>query len=262
MMRDYILAAFPRPGRPMRRAVRAVRALTLAAVSLLAPLAAAAVQDEARDATEMVRDTTDQVLELIETARSYAEEDPERFYREVEALLSPVIDFDAFARSVMAVHYRDANQEQRERFSERFKWGLVRTYAMALLEFKNGEVVVVPPDRPARNPDRQTVKMEIRTAQGEVYPVLYSVTRNDDGEWKVRNLIVNGVNMGLTYRNQFNSAMRDPRYDGDMDKVIDAWSELLKSEAPGIDDEEAPAQEARRAPAGARDGAGVGELAA
>ncbi len=258
MMRDSIPAAFQRRA---RAAARVVTALTLAAVSLLAPLAARAAQDEARDATEMVRDTTDQVLDLIERGRGYADEDAERFYREVEALLSPVVDFEAFARSVMAVHYRDASPEQRERFAERFKWGLVRTYAMALLEFKNGKVVVVPPDRPARNPERQTVKMEIRTAEGEVYPVLYSVTKNDDGEWKVRNLIVNGVNMGLTYRNQFNSAMRDSQYDGDMDKVIDAWSELLKSEAPGLEDEEAPESEAR-APARRREGVGSGELAA
>ena len=41
--------------------------------------------------------------------------------REVEALLSQVVDFDSFARSVMAVHYRKASPEQRERFAETFK---------------------------------------------------------------------------------------------------------------------------------------------
>jgi phospholipid transport system substrate-binding protein len=155
----------------------------------------------------------------------------------VEALLSPVVDFESFARSVMAVHYRKASPEQRQRFAESFKWGLVRTYALALTEFDDGgKVVVVPPDRPPRNPKRQTVKMEIRTQQGEVYPVLYSVTQDDDDEWQIRNLIVNGVNMGLTYRNQFNSAMNDPRYDGDLDQVIAAWGELLETESTVLEE--------------------------
>ena len=243
---------------PMFAAAR--KALTLLSVVALAWLPAASwaaeaeteVPPEAETASgngdggpvEMVRETSDEVLALIEQARGYAEENPEQFYREVEALLSPVVDFDSFARSVMAVHYRKATPEQRERFAQTFKWGLVRTYALALTEFENGEVVVVPPDRPPRNPDRQTVKMEIRTESGDVYPVLYSLAK-DDGGWQVRNLIVNGVNMGLTYRNQFNSAMNDPRYGGDLDKVIDDWGELLEEEGTIVDEvkEAGPAAE-------------------
>jgi phospholipid transport system substrate-binding protein len=185
----------------------------------------------------MVRQTSDEVLRLIEAAKGYAEEDPERLYRNVEALLSEVVDFQGFARSVMGPHSRDASPGQLARFAETFKWSLVRTYALALIEFDDGEVVVVPPDRPPRNPQRQTVKMEIR-AGGDVYPVLYSVTQEDDDTWVIRNLIVNGVNMGLTYRNQFNSAMNDPQYSGDMDAVIDAWGEMIRSEAPDLGDGE------------------------
>lgn len=202
-------------------------------MGLSAALPVAAAEDPA-SATEMVRRTSDQVLELIEEAKGYADQDPERLYREVEALLSQVVDFDSFSRSVMGPHSRDASEAQLERFSETFKWGLVRTYALALTEFNDGEVVVVPPDRPPRNPKRQTVKMEIRTSAGEVYPVLYSVSQQDDGSWVIRNLIVNGVNMGLTYRNQFNSAMNDPKYGGDLDTVIDAWAGLLRAEAPDL----------------------------
>lgn len=234
-------AATPRhrfPARPLQALAAAATAALLAAALALAPPTAAAQAAEPSEgdgAVRMVRETTDAMLELIEEGKAYAEEDPERFYREVEALLSPVVDFESFARSVMAVHYKKATPEQQQRFVETFKWSLVRTYALALTEFEDGEVVVIPPDRPPRNPRRRTVKMEIRTGTGDVYPVLYSVTQNDEGEWQVRNLIVNGVNMGLTYRNQFNSAMRDPKYGGDIDKVIDDWGEILEEEEPPVE---------------------------
>jgi phospholipid transport system substrate-binding protein len=183
---------------------------------------------------EMVRETSNAVLDLIEEARGYVDQDPERFYRQVETVLLPVIDFDSFARSVMAAHYRKATPAQRQRFVDSFRSGLVRTYALALMEFKDGKVVVVPPDRPPRDPARRTVKMEIHIS-GQVYPVLYTVSQSGDGAWQVRNLIVNGVNMGLTYRNQFNSAMNNPKHGGKIDSVIDAWADMLEAEAPDFD---------------------------
>jgi phospholipid transport system substrate-binding protein len=207
-------------------------------------------QDPAsRTAEQQVVKASDEVVALIEVARGYAKEDPERFYREVEALLRPVIDFDSFARSVMAVHYKQATDEQRRRFADTFRWGLVRTYAMALIEFNDeGQVVLVPPDRPPRSPKRETVKMEIRSASGEIYPVLYSMGLGKDGIWRVRNIIVNGINMGLTYRNQFASAMSDQQYGGDMDLVINAWGELLAADQAAEEEaaepgETAPAEE-------------------
>ena len=43
---------------------------------------------------------------------------------------------------------------------------------------------------------------------------------NDLGEWKLINIIINGVNLGLTFRNQFYSLMKK---ENDLDKVIDKW---------------------------------------
>jgi phospholipid transport system substrate-binding protein len=197
----------------------------------LAPFAAIGATTEPATPEDLVRDTSNAVLDLIEEARGYVDQNPERFYRQVESVLSPVVDFDSFARSVMAAHYRKATPAQRKRFVDSFRSGLVRTYALALMEFKDGKVVVVPPDRPPRDPARRTVKMEVHTS-GAVYPVLYSVSQDGNGSWRVRNLIVNGVNMGLTYRNQFNSAMNNPKHGGNIDSVIDAWAELLEAEAP------------------------------
>ncbi|MCB1685823.1 MAG: ABC transporter substrate-binding protein [Pseudomonadales bacterium] len=178
-------------------------------------------------AEEAVQKTTVDMLALIEEAKSYVDVDRERFFAEVEDLLTPAVDFERFARSVMAVHYRKATAEQRVRFADSFKKTLVRTYAVALTEFDDGEVVIVPSNRPPSKPDQANVKQEIRLAGGDVYPVIYSMARTGDGTWLMRNIIVNGVNMGLTYRNQFASAASDSKYGGDMDRIIDGWIESV-----------------------------------
>ena len=208
-------------------------------LTLTLTLIATAAPAQNRDAEAVVENTTIEMLELIEESRLYVDEDPERFYREVEALLAPVVDFPRFARSVMASYYKRATPEQRERFAEGFKWSLIRTYAGALTEFHDGGVNILPSDRPPSRPDRVSVKQEIRSGT-QVYPVIYSMVLTD-GQWRVRNMIINGINIGLTYRNQFASAVKDPAYGGDLDRAIDGWIASLGSFDIGAGEE---AQEA------------------
>lgn len=202
------------------------RRRTIAVFALAMLLATAPLSAQIREAEVLIQNTTDEMLVLIDEAKVYVDEDPDRFYVVVEQLLEPVIDFPRFARSVMAVHYKGATDAQRERFTEGFKWSLVRTYALALTEFNDGSVTIIPAERPPRRPDRASVKQEIRSG-GEIYPVVYSLSLTKEGEWRLMNIIINGINMGLTYRSQFASAVKDPQYGGDMDRVIDGWVESM-----------------------------------
>ena len=179
------------------------------------------------DPRDMVRETSDALIVVIEQGKLYYDSDPGRFYIEVQNVLAPAIDFQSFARSVMAVHYKRASEAQRARFAETFQSGLVRTYAKALLEFSDEQIVVLPETKPPRDPAKQIVKMEVRSSAGKVYPAVYAMRMDDTGAWRIRNIIINGINIGLTYRNQFSSAMKSPENGGDLDRVIDSWSESL-----------------------------------
>ena len=98
-------------------------------------------------ADAVIQQASDALLVLIEESHAYVKEDPERFYTAVEAVLGPVVDFKGFARSVMAAHYKSAEPAQRVRFAETFPWGLVRSYALLLTEFSDGEIMIDPPGK-------------------------------------------------------------------------------------------------------------------
>jgi phospholipid transport system substrate-binding protein len=51
---------------------------------------------------------------------------------------------------------------------------------------------------------------------------MYQMGLDRSGTWKLRNMIIESVNLGEIYRNQFESAAR--RYEGDLDQVIANWS--------------------------------------
>ena len=215
----------PFPTSPRVRAAGPVAAtfiLLLLSVSLALPSAA---QEEVDAPDEVVRRVSDEILSVIETHRDSFDEKPQAFYSAVDEQMAQFVDYPAIARAVMARYWSEASEAQRERFVERFRRGLVRSYGRALLEFDQQRIEVLPVLDEHRRNGRALVRMEITGGNGRVYPLQYSMAvEGEDGPWKVRNVIVDGVNLGLTYRNQFSSAMQSGDARGDLDQVIDNWS--------------------------------------
>ena len=216
--------------------MKTAAALSVAAFALLAAVSAIADMPAPSGASansphELIRQTSDQLIKVIKDGKTYFDKDPDRFYRSVQDVLEPVVDFDSFSKGVMAVNYKRATPEQRERFRKTFKYGLIHTYAKALLNYGDEKIEVLPATRPPREPDRDSVIMNV-WSQGKAYPVEYSMHRDDDGKWQMGNIIINGINIGLTYRNQFATQMSAPENNGDIDKVIDAWASTIANVDP------------------------------
>ena len=216
--------------------------LIWAAVVLFAVALTPAVQAaEEKTPKEVITGTANELLGIIEEARGYYDEDPQRFYDNVQRILEPTVDMRRFAAGVMAKYYRVATSDQRRRFLEVFKSSMIRTYAKGLLAFSNEEIRVLDPKGPSRDPDRDSVEMEVIAVDGTVYPIIYSMRKGKDGQWRITNVTVNGINLGLTFRNQFDSAMQ--AHDRNFDYVIENW---LKSESASVisdDSSDAKAEE-------------------
>lgn len=173
---------------------------------------------------QLVQTTTDQVLGELNSKREQFRQNPEAFYQALDRILGPVIDFDGFARGVMTVRYsRQASPAQMQTFVDSFKRSLVKFYGGALLEYDNQEIRMLPAV-PSREPDRASVNMEVVGRTGAIYPVTYTLERKG-GAWKVRNVIINGINIGKLFRDQFADSMR--RNGNDLDKVIATWGDAV-----------------------------------
>lgn len=193
---------------------------------VLVPYAASAQTQGVESAYESVVKSTDLLLARLVEVQPIYETDPEGFFAEVEEALNPYIDFDGFAKRVMAKHYRRASPEQQASFRASFKQALIRTYATALLEFDNQKVEVLQPDGLAEASDRATVVLEVHSKSGAIYPVQYQLGLEGD-RWLLRNVIINGINIGLQFRSQFSAYMQ--KHQGDIDKVIENWTVDVES---------------------------------
>ena len=206
-----------------------MKTLKLIFVMLLAAVLPAGnvLAGETMSAYESVVQSTDVLLGRLVEVQPLYETDPARFFSEVESALTPYVDFDGFAKGVMAKYYREATEAQREAFRDSFREALIKTYATALLEFDNQEVKVLEPSSAENRPDRATITLEIYARSGTVYPVLYQLGL-EDNRWLLRNVIINGINIGLQFRSQFNAYMQKHR--GNIDKVIENWTVDVASE--------------------------------
>ena len=185
-----------------------------------------------QSAYDSVRESTDNLLERLIEVQPFYDSDPDRFFDEVNAALGPYIDFEGFAKRVMAKHYRKASDAQRRIFVDKFRAGLIKTYATVLIEFDNEKIVVLKPSTPQKKPDRATIKIEIHARSGTIFLVHYQLElvdspervleNNPEKHWLLRNVIINGINIGLQFRSQFNAYMQKHR--GDIDLVIENWS--------------------------------------
>jgi phospholipid transport system substrate-binding protein len=186
------------------------------------------------NAYEVVRSASDRIMGIVESAADYAEKDPERYDRELLSVLDEVVDFSGFARGVMGPYasksyYKSLSAEEKavlraqvKRFTKEIRIGLVRTYGKGLLVFGGSKVEVQRPNDEAEDPNKSSIVQLIYSDAPEPYVIQYQMRRSKkDGIWRLRNLIVEDINLGGVYRAQFQAAARDS--DGNLDAVIDNW---------------------------------------
>ncbi|MCY4426077.1 MAG: ABC transporter substrate-binding protein [Halieaceae bacterium] len=186
------------------------------------------------DAYSLVEKTTNRVMEIVKAAPAGEDADLEEYYAQLQEVLEEVVDFSAFARAVMGPfagrdYYRSLDAEakarlraQAERFTARVRVGLARTYGKGLLAFGGSRAEVQRSANVANDSGKISVTQHIYRGSREPYVIRYQMRRNRAGQWKLRNLIVESINLGQIYRNQFQAAARDA--GGDLDQVIDNWS--------------------------------------
>ena len=145
--------------------------------------------------------------------------DRDAYENEIKVIFEPIIDFRRVSALVMGKsYYVAATKKERAEFIEIFKNSLLDTYSETLAQWQDQKIVTdIPDDMVFEN--QVSVRQNLYTSSS-VYPIKYTLRKQGD-DWKIINIVVNGVNLGLTFRNQFR-ALADSN-NGDMNKTIQSW---------------------------------------
>ena len=172
------------------------------------PVTAAA---EALGPQELIRDTAEQVLGEVLRNKDELEKDPSGIYDLVQEKVVPHFDFSRMSQAALGRYWRQASEEQRDRLIREFQELLVRTYAVALLNYSGQPIDYLAVRIPE---DAQDVMIPTRVeAGGPPVPIDYRLYLADNG-WKVYDVVIDGVSMVTNYRSTFATQVRRSGIDG------------------------------------------------
>lgn len=200
---------------------RLIQAITLMATLLLIT----GVAQASPGPRELIVHAVNQITQRIDQERQHLKNDPQYAQKVVRQELKGLVDFKRITRLVMANHFSQASRDQKYHFLNVFRDSLITTYASGITLYDDQGIKVLPMRDNDIRGNLARVRMQIHTRGGRSIPIDYTLFKDQSGDWKVQNVIVNGLNLGKTFRAQFDQLMQ--QYNGDVDKVIANWSSQL-----------------------------------
>jgi phospholipid transport system substrate-binding protein len=182
----------------------------LFALSIALPTAAQAA--DGADAQALVRATADRVLAEVRANKVRLDRDTSGIYELVQRFVVPHFDFHRMTQSAMGRHWRSANDEQRAAIVREFQEMLVRTYAVALLNY-SGQQIEYLPLRAAPSDDDVLVQTKVSDSGAPPIPIDYRLSRTV-GTWKVYDVTIDGVSLVSNYRGMFAEQVQRSGVDG------------------------------------------------
>ncbi|WP_029147955.1 phospholipid-binding protein MlaC [Methylophilus sp. 5] len=168
---------------------------------------------------QLVKKTADDVIEVIKNDKDIQAGNQQKIFALAEEKILPNFDFEKVSRLVLGKNWTNATPEQKTAFQAEFKTLLMRTYATALSKYKN-QTIEYKPFRMEAGADSATVKTAIQQPGGDPISVDYSLGKKAD-DWKVFDIVIEGVSLVTNYRSQFAQEIRQNGLDSLTKKLAD-----------------------------------------
>ena len=190
---------------------------TAVAAALLAtvPFTAAAQQAQARvaapaaqsGASKLVLESSTRILSTLESRRTEFKGDPAALKSYVNTEFNRLFDREYAARLVLGLHGRGASDADVKLFSDALADNLLSRYGTALLDFNAKPKMRIKSETALPGGRGVKVSSEFILAGGQAVPVDY-LMRNNGGQWKLFDVMIEGISYVQTFKNQFDAPLR------------------------------------------------------
>jgi phospholipid transport system substrate-binding protein len=134
----------------------------------------------------------------------------------VQSVLYPRADFDLISSLVLGKLWKDASDSEKAEFKKEFQNLLIRTYSRAFVEFKEWSVRFLPINTDG---DQRKVVVKTEVLQPGLQPIAVNYRMlNKNGDWKVYDIMIEGVSLVTNYRTSFKNEVERT---GSLQEVID-----------------------------------------
>jgi phospholipid transport system substrate-binding protein len=207
--------------------LRSVATILAAWLCLVPGLASAAAEPLAGPAPRaIIEETVEEVLGIL---RDSARSDAQR-RSELEALALERFDFRTMSRLVLAKYWKRFDAEQQREFVEEFRTFLANDYGSRLERYEQEDVVVLG----ERQEPRGDVTVQTKIVGGENDGALVDYRmRNRKGEWRIIDVVIEGISLVANFRDQFREVMSSDGPDRLLEKLREKNAAAVAAPAEG-----------------------------
>ncbi len=170
---------------------------------------------------QVVEKVTQDMMAVVKGGDQALKANPDQYYEKVGKVLDSVVSFEFIAKNVMGPTWEQASPAQRSQFTTAFRSGMVKTLAKGMGNYQDLKIQVLPPKGDIGGQKRVDVQQEVAGAD-KTHQISYSMALDKNNEWKLVNVVLNGVNLGKSFRDQFTQALK--QNNNNIDAVTQGWN--------------------------------------
>lgn len=167
-----------------------------------------AMRSEAGEPLDKVRQTVDDVVAIL----AHKSLDPQQRRTQIRQAVLQRFGFEEMAQRALGQHWRTLTSQQQREFVALFTDLLERSYINRIESYSGGEQGVRY-TKEDRSGDNATVYTEIVSGRDQSATAEYRLLHKN-GDWKVYDIVIEGVSLVNNYRTQFNSIIMKDSYAG------------------------------------------------
>lgn len=167
----------------------------------------------ASDPNQVIRSVSSNTFARISAEKATLEAHPEHMKIIIEEELIPYFDYKYAAYKVVGSHLKKTTREQRNEFVATFKNYLVNAYGHILFEYDQQELEILDN---AHFTDKKiiSIPVRIRDENEQVTQIAFKLRKNKKtGQWKVFDVIAEGISMLNTKQSEFNELIHKKGID-------------------------------------------------
>lgn len=158
---------------------------------------------------EQVKDSIDQLIAVLDDESFRQSHTEEELNKKLQEIARKGFNWDEIARRSLGLYWKERSQDEKKEFTSLFTNLLEDTYTTKLVNNYSGERVLY--DKEVIDGNRAFVGTRIINKAEKEISVGYRLMKKSDN-WRVYDVIIEGVSMLKNYRVQFYSIIRQSSY--------------------------------------------------
>jgi len=152
---------------------------------------------------QIIEAQVNKVLDVLREPTSEGESGKKAKEEKIWSIFDSIFDYTELSKRTLSRNWKKLNGDQQKEFEDLFRKLLGNVYMDRILAYKDEKVAF---ERETMlSEDKAEVQTKILTSTKEI-PMHYRMIANND-QWKVYDVIIEGVSMIKNYRSQFNSIL-------------------------------------------------------